>query len=111
MPPCEQQLREDIVGTGRMMYERGWIAANDGNLNLAEFCDPKIDAEIARARTMQTIDPPAATRLWSKIDRDIVDQAPWIFSDNPREADFVSRRVGNYQYSQSGILLDQLWVN
>jgi len=28
----EQQLREDIVGAGRMMYERGWIAANDGNL-------------------------------------------------------------------------------
>ena len=34
MPCCEQQLREDIVGTGRMMYERGWIAANDGNLTV-----------------------------------------------------------------------------
>src|SRR5258707_9486715 len=30
----EQQLREDIVGAGRMMYERGWIAANDGNLTV-----------------------------------------------------------------------------
>src|SRR6202163_451584 len=34
MACCEQQLREDIVGTGRMMYERGWIAANDGNLTV-----------------------------------------------------------------------------
>jgi L-fuculose-phosphate aldolase len=34
MPCGEQQLREDIVGTGRMMYERGWIAANDGNLTV-----------------------------------------------------------------------------
>src|SRR6202163_4943567 len=34
MPCGEQQLREDIVSTGRMMYERGWIAANDGNLTV-----------------------------------------------------------------------------
>ena len=34
MPCVEQQLREDIVGAGRMMYERGWIAANDGNLTV-----------------------------------------------------------------------------
>ena len=34
MPCSEQQLREDIVGSGRMMYERGWIAANDGNLTV-----------------------------------------------------------------------------
>src|ERR1700719_3458610 len=34
MPPCEQQLRENIVDAGRTMYERGWIAANDGNLTV-----------------------------------------------------------------------------
>src|ERR1700681_3936159 len=34
MPCGEQQLREDVVGAGRMMYERGWIAANDGNLTV-----------------------------------------------------------------------------
>src|SRR5690348_18399935 len=34
MPFSEQQLREDIVGTGRMMYERGWIAASDGDLTV-----------------------------------------------------------------------------
>ena len=28
----EQQLREDIVRTGRMMYEHGWMAASDGNI-------------------------------------------------------------------------------
>ena len=32
MPASEQQLREEIVRAGRMMYDRGWIAANDGNL-------------------------------------------------------------------------------
>jgi L-fuculose-phosphate aldolase len=34
MPPCEKQLRENIVSAGRTMYERGWIAANDGNLTV-----------------------------------------------------------------------------
>lgn len=30
----EQQLREDIVRAGRMMYERGWMAASDGNITV-----------------------------------------------------------------------------
>jgi L-fuculose-phosphate aldolase len=30
----EQQRREDIVRIGRMMYERGWMAANDGNITI-----------------------------------------------------------------------------
>lgn len=32
MPSCEHDLREQVVRAGRMMYERGWIAANDGNI-------------------------------------------------------------------------------
>lgn len=32
MRPSEQQLREHVIRAGRMMYERGWIAANDGNI-------------------------------------------------------------------------------
>jgi L-fuculose-phosphate aldolase len=34
MPKPEQQLREDIVQVGRMMSEKGWIAANDGNITI-----------------------------------------------------------------------------
>jgi L-fuculose-phosphate aldolase len=34
MRTTEEQLRQDIVRTGRMMYERGWIAANDGNVTV-----------------------------------------------------------------------------
>jgi ABC-type transport system substrate-binding protein len=81
------------------------------NPNLAEFCNPTIDAEIARARTLQTSDPLAASKLWTKIDHDLVDQAPWVSGFTPNLAVFVSRRVGNYQDSpQWGPLLDQLWV-
>lgn len=30
----EQQLREDIVRVGRLMFEKGWIASNDGNISI-----------------------------------------------------------------------------
>jgi hypothetical protein len=51
--------------------------------------------------------------LWQRIDRDVVDQAPWIPLVTPTSFDFVSERVGNYQYSPSGFgtLIDQLWAH
>ena len=33
MPQTEQQLRQEIVRIGRMMSEKGWIAASDGNVS------------------------------------------------------------------------------
>ncbi len=34
MPRTEQQHREDIVKVGRLVFEKGWIAANDGNVTI-----------------------------------------------------------------------------
>jgi peptide/nickel transport system substrate-binding protein len=60
---------------------------------------------------MQTSDPRRAEALWHTIDREVADQAPMVFLENERGLDFVSRRVGNYQYNpQWHVLLDQLWV-
>jgi peptide/nickel transport system substrate-binding protein len=81
------------------------------NFNWSEFCNPRIDAEIARARTVQETDPRAASLLWSKVDRDVTLQAPWLPYGNTQQVDFVSSRVRNYQYNpQWYVLLDQLWV-
>ena len=75
------------------------------------FCDPRIDAMIDRATQMQLDDPAAAGQLWAEIDRAIVDQAPYVWLVNGIAVEFVSERVGNYQYSQQwGSLLDQMWV-
>jgi YVTN family beta-propeller protein len=88
-----------------------FLPNSTANQNRAEFCNRSIDADIARARSLQATDPGAASRLWRKVDHDIVRQAPWVFLQNPTSIDLVSRRVGNYQYNpQWGILLDQLWV-
>ena len=81
------------------------------NFNYAGFCDPRIDRQIDRATTLQINDPLAAAALWSKLDRDVMHQAPWVPVGNRQEVDFVSRRVGNYQFNpQWGPLFDQMWV-
>ena len=82
---------------------------NSLNENVAEFCDPAIDREIARAQALQTSDQQASSRLWTKIDRDLTEQAPWVPYANGVVVEVKSARVRNYQYSpQWGTLLDQL---
>ena len=77
----------------------------------AGFCDRKIDAMIERATKMQASDPTAAGALWARIDHSFVDQAPYVWLENPVAVEFISQRVGNYRWSlQWGSLLDQLWV-
>ncbi len=82
------------------------------NLNDAEFCDPRLDRQIGKALTEQTTNPDAARGLWEGVDRQTVDQAPWVPLVNPKTVDVLSKRVGNYQYSPNGLgmLFDQLWV-
>jgi YVTN family beta-propeller protein len=79
--------------------------------NPSFFCNRRIDARIRRALRIQATDRDAAVHLWVGIERELVDQAPWVPLYTPRPADFVSKRVRNYQYNpELGILLDQLWV-
>jgi L-fuculose-phosphate aldolase len=39
MAKTEQEHRQDIVDIGRLVYQKGWVAANDGNITL------RLDAE------------------------------------------------------------------
>ncbi len=81
------------------------------NVNVSEFCDPRIDQQIDHALIEQATNPDAARGLWERVDRQTVDQAPWVPLVNPKSLDVLSRRVGNYQYSPPlGMLIDQLWV-
>jgi len=90
---------------------RSFVPRNPANLNLAEFCDRAIDADIRRAYSLQQSDPAAAGEAWSRIDHELVDRAPWVPLYNPRTVTALSARVGNYQYHPFwNVLLDQLWV-
>jgi len=89
-----------------------FIPASPLNFNLAQFCDPAIDAKMTRATALQAQDPPAATLLWQEVERDLLSQAPLLPADIRISINFLSERVGNYQYNpQWGPLLSQLWVN
>jgi peptide/nickel transport system substrate-binding protein len=84
---------------------------NPYNLNASEFCNRRIDAEVARAGQLGATDPTAAGMLWAHIDRDIVDQAAWVPIYNPNVLVLLSRRVGNFQLHPFWeLLLDQMWV-
>jgi peptide/nickel transport system substrate-binding protein len=88
-----------------------FLPNDPANSNAAEFCDPRIDREIARAAAEQVTDPAAARERWARIDAQTVDAAPLVPLANPKAVDVLSKRVGNYQYSpQLGVLIDQLWV-
>ncbi len=90
---------------------RSFAPHNPANLNFSQFCDRRIDAEVARARQLAASHPNAAGALWAQIDRDIVDQAPWTPLYNPNVLILLSRRVGNFQLHPFwNLLLDQLWI-
>jgi peptide/nickel transport system substrate-binding protein len=86
-----------------------FVPASADNGNMSEFCDRSIDAAIARAVREQ--DPAAATVLWQRVEKALLARAPVVPAYNRSHVDFVSKRLGNYQYNpQWGLLLDQAWV-
>ncbi len=75
------------------------------------FCHSGIDLQMSRADLLQTSNPQAAANVWAKVDREVTYLAPWVPFVSLRFVDFISTRVGNYQYNPAFfILLDQLWV-
>jgi len=79
--------------------------------NAGRFCNTTIDRQIARAQSLQLARPQQAARLWANIDRELVDRAVTVSLVTPNDTDFVSKRVGNYQFHPIwGVLVDQLWV-
>ena len=84
---------------------------SDSSINIAGFCDKKINAEMHKALTLEQTDFPGANGLWSKIDRQVTDASPMATLFTPRHIDFVSKRVGNFTFSKQFYwLVSQSWV-
>jgi peptide/nickel transport system substrate-binding protein len=118
---------EEAVATGKFQIgPEGWFADFPGpsqffnpllicgasrSDNPAGFCSRKVDRDIKQASALELTDPSESVARWSRIDRNVMQQAPWVPYANGGQIDFVSRRVGNYQYHlQWGPLFDQMWV-
>ena len=88
-----------------------FVPKSAGNLNLFQFCDPRLDAKMREATAVQVSDPVRANELWSEVDRALVDRAVAVPWGSPSERVLVSERAGNYQsHPLWGPLFDQLWV-
>ncbi len=84
---------------------------SDASPNIAAFCDKSIQGQMNVAENESVSNPTAANQTWEKVDHEMTDQAPWVDLYNPKQIDFLSKRVGNYQWNpQWYILIDQLWV-
>ena len=96
---------------GPLFTCRSFLPDSPANLNDSEFCDQRIDAQMSRAYELEARDSNRAGNLWARIDRELVDEAPWVPLYNPRALVALSARVGNYQFDPfRTLLIDQLWV-
>jgi YVTN family beta-propeller protein len=78
----------------------------------SQFCSAAIDREMRTAEAEQESDPTGSRALWQRVDREVTDLAPWVPLLATEDVNFLSKRVGNYQFSSDGmgLLIDQLWV-
>ena len=76
------------------------------------FCDRAVDRLMDRAVAVGLVNPPAGHRLWQQAERKILADAPVVPTFNRENIDFITKRVGNYQYNpQWGPLVDEMWVH
>ncbi len=78
---------------------------SDASPNVAGFCNPALDAALADAVGRDDAAGVAA------VDRALTDAAPAVVLFHPRDPDFVSARLGNFQFhKQFRWLIGQAWV-
>ena len=84
---------------------------SDSSINIAGFCDKDIQAQMDKALALGVTDQKAADAIWSQVDKAMMTASPQAPLITPKKIDFLSKRVGNYQFSkQFYMLVSQLWV-
>ena len=92
---------------GRESFTEG----SDSSINIAGFCDEGIDKQMKDALALGVTDPVAANKMWAEIDRAVTDKAPMAALFTPKHVDFVSKRLGNFQFNaQFYWMVTQSWV-
>jgi ABC-type transport system substrate-binding protein len=98
------------VGANVQLLPNTWFAC-DAPESRGWFCDLQLDQLMRRASALEASDPQRAAAAWAAIDRKVVDAAGWVPLVTPREVEFISPRVRNYQYHPLwGALVDQFWL-
>jgi peptide/nickel transport system substrate-binding protein len=72
---------------------------SDSSVNISGFCDEEINAKMKEALKVAITDQAAADKMWSEIDRAVMEKAPAVPLFTPKHVDFVSKRVGNFMFN------------
>src|SRR5215469_6018783 len=84
---------------------------SDANPNIAAFCQKNIQSQINQAEADASTNPPEAARLWTQIDHEDTNAAPWVDMFNPKQIDVLSKNVHGYKWNPVwNIMIDQLWL-
>ena len=86
-----------------------WFSCSGTNVH-GDFCDHRVDREIAHAQALAETQPRAANALWASLDHELVNRAVWAPVVNEHGLDFVSARIHDYEFHPYwGLIADQLW--
>jgi peptide/nickel transport system substrate-binding protein len=84
---------------------------SDSSINIAGYCNKDVDAKMQKALALGVTDPEAANKLWAEVDKSVTDDAAAAALFTPKHLDFVSKRLGNFQFnSQFYWMVTQSWV-
>jgi peptide/nickel transport system substrate-binding protein len=85
---------------------------SDASPNIAAYCNKSTQSQINTAESEESTDPAAAAKLWTQVDHEDTNAAPWVDMYNPKQIDFLSKNVHGYKWNpQWYILIDQLWLS
>jgi peptide/nickel transport system substrate-binding protein len=110
-----QQWYQDYPAASDFLYIlfgcESFHPGSDSSINMAGFCDKKINAQMHKALDVAVTNEQKANGMWSKIDRMVTDKAPMVTLFNPKHIDVVSKRVGNFTFSKQFYwLVAKSWV-
>ena len=84
---------------------------SDASVNISGYCNPELDQRMQATMNQAILDPEAADAEWAKIDQAVMQDAPVVPLFTPKRVDFVSKRVGNFIFSnQYQWQMSQAWV-
>jgi peptide/nickel transport system substrate-binding protein len=84
---------------------------SESSINIAGYCNKDVDAKMQAALALGVTDPEGANKMWAEIDKSVTDDAPAAALFTPKHLDFVSKRLGNFQFnSQFYWMVTQSWV-
>jgi len=104
--PAQSDFLNVLLGCGSIH------PGSDASPNIAAYCSKPTQAQITTAESEEATDPAAAATLWTQIDHEDTNAAPWVDMYNPKQIDFLSSNVHGYKWNpQWYILIDQLWLS